>query len=41
MEIVKHNIVKIYGKRGEGWLSEWARRIEQLQLRIEDTGEST
>lgn len=31
METLKHNIVKIYGKRGEGWLSELPRRIEQLQ----------
>jgi len=41
METEKHNIVKIYGKRREGWLSERARRIEQLQLRIEDAGENT
>lgn len=31
METLKHNIVKIYGKRGESWLSELPRRIEQLQ----------
>jgi|JI9StandDraft_1071089.scaffolds.fasta_scaffold01529_11 streptomycin 6-kinase len=31
METLKNNIVKIYGKRGEGWLSELPRRIEQLQ----------
>jgi retron-type reverse transcriptase len=41
METVKHNIVKIYGKRGESWLSERPRRIKQLQLRIEDAGENT
>ncbi len=31
MEILKHNIVKIYGKRGKDWLAELPRRIEQLQ----------
>lgn len=31
METLKHNIVKIYGKRGEGWLAELPRKIEQLQ----------
>lgn len=31
MEILKHNIVKIYGNRGKGWLAELPRRIEQLQ----------
>jgi streptomycin 6-kinase len=31
METLKHNIVKIYGKCGEDWLSELPRRIEQLQ----------
>jgi streptomycin 6-kinase len=31
METLKHNIVKIYGKRGEDWLAELPRRIEQLQ----------
>ena len=31
MEKLKANIVKIYGKRGEGWLDGLPRRIEQLQ----------
>ncbi|MFZ4673987.1 MAG: hypothetical protein ACOYL1_06570 [Chlamydiia bacterium] len=31
METLKHNIVKIYGKRGEGWLSKLPRKVEQLQ----------
>lgn len=31
METLKHNIVKIYGKRGEGWLAGLPHRIEQLQ----------
>ena len=31
METLKHNIVKIYGKRGEDWLAGLPRRIEQLQ----------
>lgn len=31
METLKHNIVKIYGNRGKGWLAELPRRIEQLQ----------
>jgi len=31
METLKNNIVKIYGKRGEGWLAELPRKIEQLQ----------
>jgi streptomycin 6-kinase len=32
METLKHNIVKIYGKRGERWLAELPRGIERLQL---------
>lgn len=31
MEKLKHNLVKIYGKRGEDWLAELPLRIEQLQ----------
>lgn len=31
MEILKHNIVKIYGKHGEDWLAGLPSRIEQLQ----------
>lgn len=31
METLKHNIVKIYGKRGESWLAGLPCRIEQLQ----------
>jgi streptomycin 6-kinase len=31
MESLKQNILKIYGERGEGWLFELPRRIEQLQ----------
>ena len=31
METLKHNIVKIYGKRGESWLAELPHRIKQLQ----------
>lgn len=31
MEKLKHNIVKIYGKRGKDWLAGLPRRIEQLQ----------
>ena len=31
METLKHNIVKIYGKRGEDWLAGLPSRIEHLQ----------
>jgi len=31
METLKHNIVKIYGKRGESWLAELPHRTKQLQ----------
>jgi hypothetical protein len=31
MEKLQANIVKIYGKRGEGWLDGLPRRVEQLQ----------
>lgn len=31
MEKLKHNIVKIYGKRGENWLAGLPHRIEQFQ----------
>ena len=31
METLKHNIVKIYGKRGESWLADLPQKIEQLK----------
>jgi len=31
METLKHNIVKIYGKRGESWLAELPHRTKQLE----------
>lgn len=31
METLKHNIIKIYGRRGESWLAELPNKIKQLQ----------